>query len=351
MRFDFDQATLAKLCPTRRVDGGFKSRPPMPLRPRDAVTFGGPLACPNHYVVQDYREAYRRVLLPGGNPTPQYDRSNDVVGPTGHLERANAWTHLLACVLFVGYALARVWLIDAHSLASQLSGLAITMGAVMFATSVMYHVFGTVPGAAGYMRNLDHLAIYVHMGVSGLADAALVTNDFEGVPAQCLLDPLLATSTLGTFFLIRRLLLPQEETRTDQYEESCQLGLYRFVHSDLEHAGLRTGGTVALMFFWVLLLPAAVSNLSSPVVTIYVVGRVLGTVILFMGVIFDNAALPDRALAGQETSWNRAGVACGCASKELGCVMNAHAWWHVLSLVATIILTASREYGVSQMAH
>ena len=369
MRFDFDAAALAKLRPERRPQSrppgrptfGLSRqsplsplnplRPPMLPRPRDAVTFGAPLACPNHYVVQDYREAYRRVLLPGGNPTPQYDRSQDVAGTAGHRERANAWTHLLACVLFCGYALARVWLIDAHSFASQLSGLTIVMSAVMFATSTLYHVFRTVPGCSGHMRTIDHTAIYMTMGVGALADAAMATDDFSGVSVQCILDPILATTALATYFTVRRFMVPQDETRANEFEENCQLGLFRFVHSDLEHAGLRTGGTVALMFFWVLLLPAAVSNLSSPVVTIYVVGRVLGTVILFMGVIFDNAALPDRALAGQETSWNRAGVACGCASKELGCVMNAHAWWHVLSLVATIILTASREYGVSQMAH
>lgn len=340
MRFTFDARQLAAA--SARA----------PPRPRDAVTFGAsPPPCPNHYVVRNPREAYRRVLLPGGNPTPRHDRSGDIVGPTGHLERANAWTHLLGCALFGCYAFARVWFVDAHSLASQLSGLAVVLNTLTFATSAMYHVFGTVPGLAGFMRTCDITAIYVTMGVSATADAALVTNDFEGVSAQCIIDPLLATSVLGAFFIVRRILVPQDETRTDQFEDNCQLGLYRFVHSDLEHAGLRTGGISALLFQWILLLPAAFANLSTEVAGIYLAGRVFGTGLLIAGVLFDHGLLPDRALAGMESYWDRAGVACGCASKRLGCVMSAHAWWHVLALVATTILTVSREYGVSQMGH
>ena len=100
-----------------------------------------------------------------------------------------------------------------------------------------------------------------------------------------------------------------------------------------------------------LLLPAVFENLSANVAALYLAGRVLGTTMLILGVLFDNSLIPDKALAGKEGYWDRTGVACGCASKQLGCVMSSHAWWHVLALVATIILTASREYGVSQMAH
>lgn len=337
MRFRFDRRELSTL----------------PFRPRDAVTFGiKPAPCPNHYVINDRREAYRRVLLPGGNPTPQYDRSGDIVGPTGHLERANAWTHLVGCAITAAYALARVWIFDAHSLASQLSGLSVTFSSITFATSVMYHVFGTVPGYAGIMRNIDITAIYVSLGVASVADAALVTNDFAGgVPTQCILDPLIATTALGTFFVVRRLVVPKDETRITVFEDACQLGLYRRQHSDLEHAGLRSGGISALMFVWVLLLPAAFGNLSDGVAAVYLAGRIFGSGLLVAGVLFDAALLPDRALAGTEGYWDRAGVACGCASKTLGCVMTAHAWWHVLSLLATIAATASRDYGVSQMLH
>ena len=260
MRFRFDAAELASVC----------AQTTSPLVPT-AITFGrsvvaGP-PCPNHYVVTNVREAYRRVLW--SNPSPGYSREKDLLGATGHLERANAWTHVVGCVLFCGYGLVRIWMVDQHSLSSQLSGMAINLAAVMFATSVMYHIFGTVPGCSGYMRNLDITAIYMSMGVSGVAEAAMVTNDFEGVSAQCIADPLIAVSVLGAFFTVRRLVLPSDETHTDQFEESCQLGLYRFVHSDLEHAALRTGAITALTFFWVLLLPAAFENLSPGVAALY----------------------------------------------------------------------------------
>lgn len=340
MRFRFDDRQLATL------------RQPA-LRPRDAITFGvpigNPVPCPNHYVVDNHREAYRRVLW--SNPTPQHDRSKDVVGDEGHLERANAYTHLAAAVLFVAYSVARVWIVDHHSFASQLSGVAIAIAAFMFATSVMYHVFKTVPGCAHAVRNIDYLAIYMAMGIAGAADCALVTNDLQNVPFQCLLDPILATTVLGSYFSIRRMLVPSDETVWQQFEDSCQLGLFRFEHSDLEHAPLRTSGVTVLMTFWIFMLPAAMANLSVEVLVIYVLGRVVSSTLLLFGVLFDNTFIPDKALAGREPYWDRAGVACGCASKQLGCVMNAHAWWHVLALVATIILVASREYGISQMAH
>ena len=345
MRFKFDAAQLNR--------APLKAAPLSGCPCEGRITFGAPASkpppCPNHYVIENQREAWRRVLW--SNPTPQRDRSSDLLGNTGHIERANAWTHLVACVVFGGYALARVWLIEQHTFAAQLSGLAINVSALTFATSVAYHVFGTVPGCGGYMRNLDHVAIYLSMAVSCAADAAFVTNDFAGVPAQCLADPMLAATVLGTFFMVRRFLLPPDETRQAQFEDSCELGLYRFLHSDLEHAGLRTGGITMIVVQWVLLLPAAFSNLSPEVAGLYVAGRFLGTSALIAGVIFDNALLPDKALAGKEAYWDRSAAACGCASKELGCAMNAHAWWHVISLIAAIILTASREYGVSQMSH
>lgn len=309
------------------------------------------LPCPNaqHYVVHKPREAYRRVLLPGGNPTPGHDRSDSVVGATGHLERANAWTHIVAFVLFAGYALARVWLVDAHSLASQLSGLTIVLNAIMFAVSTVYHVYSTVPGCASVMRNVDHLAIYMAMGAAGAADAALVTVDFRDAPAHALVDPVVAATCLGAYFAARRWLVPRDETRDFQFNDVCSLGLFRVFHSDLEHAGLRTAGVISLSLMWILMTPAAFTNLELPVAIVYLVGRVLSLMMLVLGVLFDNHYAIDRALA----DGNADGVAfaCGCASKRLGCVMTSHAWWHVASFFGTVVLTASREYGVARMAH
>jgi len=314
---------------------------------------GPVLPCPNaqHYVVSNPKDAYRRVLLPGGNPTPGQDRSSSVVGKTGHLERASAWTHLLAFVAFAVYALARVWLIDAHSFASQLSGLAIVLNAIMFAVSVVYHVYSTVPGCASAMRNIDHLVIYMAMGVAGAADAALVTVDFRDAPVQALADPLVGATCLGAYFAVRRWIVPRDETRDFQFNDVCSLGLFRVFHSDLEHAGLRTAGVSVLSLTWVLMLPAAFANLDRGVAVVYVVGRVLSFAMIVLGVLFDNQYITDRALAAGEDDAIAIAFACGCASKRLGCVMTSHAWWHVASFCGTVVLTASREYGVVMMAH
>lgn len=308
------------------------------------------LPCPNaqHYVVSDPKQAYRRVLLPGGNPTPGHDRSDSVVGATGHLERANAWTHLLASVLFAGWGLARVWLVDTHSLASQLSGVTIVIQSLMFAVSTVYHVYSTVPGCASVMRNVDHLAIYMAIGVAGAADAALVTVDFRDAPAHTLVDPLVAATCFGAYFATRRWIVPRDETRDFQFDDVCSLGLFRVFHSDLEHGGLRTAGVSVLSLMWILMTPAAFTNLELPVAVAYLVGRVLGLMMLVLGVLFDNYYAVDRALADGDV--DRVAFACGCASKRLGCVMTSHAWWHVASFFGTVVLTASREYGVARMA-
>ena len=337
--------------------------------PRDALTFaslvgkqgqkrqaqrptavGAPPPCPEQqwYTSRNPRDAYKRVLLPGGNPTPGLDRSRSVVGTTGHIERANAWTHLAGALLFLGYAFLRSAFIDAHSFASTLSQLSNIMNALVFAVSVTYHVVGTVPGWIATMRNLDHLAIYMAGAIAAAADIALVTNDFEGVPAHALVDPLAAATCIGVYFGARRWLVPSDETRAYQFDQACSLGLFRVYHSDLEHAGLRMAGIVVLALVWIPLTPAAFYTLDPGIATLYFVTRVLNFVLLSAGVVFDNAYLPDRGFVEEGLDVFRA---CACSSKRLGCVMNAHAWWHVFAVAAAIVLTASREYGVQSLSH
>ena len=292
------------------------------------------------YVVDKPNEAYWRVLL--RNPG-EGDRSKSVVGPTGHLERSSAWTHLIAGVAFAIYATVRPWTIDQHSFTAQLSGLSCVTVAVMFAVSTVYHVYNSVPGCASIVRNADIIAIYISMGVASTADSALLTNDFSNVPFHTMADPLLTACCLVFFFAVRRWFVPKEETRDFQFEDSCALGLFRFQHSDLEHAGLRVAGVVTLTFGWILNVSAAFNNLHSSVAAIWLTGVVFATVMLISGVVFDNLLLTDNAYAKGEHAWWKC---TGCNSKTLGCAMTSHAWWHVISFVGVVIMTAAREYGL-----
>jgi hypothetical protein len=302
--------------------------------------------CPKDefYIVETPKEAYRRVLW--DNPTPGLDRSKSVVGQTGHLERSSAWTHLIAALVFANYSVVRPWVIDQHSFTAQLSGLSTITIAAMFTVSLVYHVYNTVPGIASIARNADIIAIYLSIGIANVADASLLTNDFSNVPLQTAADPLITACVLVFFFATRRWFVPREETRDYQFEDSCALGLFRFQHSDLEHAGLRVAGVMTLTVSWVLSVSAAFKNLHPSVSAVWLSGVVFATVMLVSGVLFDNLLVPDNAYAKGTHVWWKC---TGCNSKTLGCAMTSHAWWHVISFVGVVIMTAAREYGLSRL--
>tara|TARA_Y100000389_G_scaffold204734_1_gene259295 strand:+ start:13561 stop:14508 length:948 start_codon:yes stop_codon:yes gene_type:complete len=298
--------------------------------------------CPRDefYVVNKPREAYWRVLFDNAGPG---DRSASIVGESGHLERANAWIHLIGAVVFAMYAVIRAFAIDQHSYTAQLSGVSCIAVSIMFAVSTVYHVFNSVPGCAAIVRNLDIIAIYISMAVGYMADSALLTNDFSNVPFQTLADPMLAAVSLVFFFSVRRYFVPKDETRDFQFEESCSLGLFRFFHSDLEHAGLRVAGITTLTFSWMLYVSAAFNNVNQGVGAIWLTGVIFATIMLISGVVFDNMLVPDNAYADGKHAWWRC---TACNSKTLGCAMTSHAWWHVISFCSVVIMTAAREYGL-----
>ena len=299
-----------------------------------------------HYVINNPSQAYRRVLL--SHSTPHIDRSRSVVGETGHIERANAWTHIIGAALFALYAFVRIGIVNTNSLASQLSAVAIVLTAATFAVSAVYHVFMTVPGIAIFVRTFDHLAIYVAMAASAVADAAMVTRDLRDAPLQTTADPVLAALVLGTYFVVRRFLVSRKETLEFVFENECSLGLFRANHSDLEHAGLRIVGVGILTLVWILLLPAAFHTLPASAAVFYLVARLLAVVLLASAIVLDNFYFQDRAFLEPGLAWLQP---CACQSKKLGILLNAHAWWHIISFCSAVLLTVSREYGVNTLGY
>lgn len=301
--------------------------------------------CPRDqwYVIKDPKQAYWRVLISNKRDG---DRSKSIVGENGHLERANAWTHLIPAILFANWAVIRVWVIDQHSFAAQLSGASCVAISIMFTVSMVYHVYNSVPGLDSVARNIDIVAIYMSMAVGNMADVSMLTNDFADVPFHTFADPILAASALVFFFAVRRWFLPNEETRDFQFEESCSLGLFRYNHSDLEHAGLRVAGVVGLTLSWILSVSAAFNNTPDAVAAVWLAGVSFATLMLISGVVFDNMLLPDNAYAKHEHAWYKC---TGCNSKRLGCAMTSHSWWHVISFVGVVVMTTAREYGVTRL--
>ena len=300
--------------------------------------------CPpdEFYLIGAADEAPRRVLF--DNSTLGADRRDSIVGPSGHLERANAWTHVVAAVAFVAYAIARNSAFDTDSTTGLLSGISIVVSAVMFLVSALYHIFGTVARFAATMRNVDHAAIYFAIGASSLADASLSSDGFSSPSTQwqTVADPVLASLVLIVYFSTRRFMIPSSETKENIYasSSSCALGLFRVRHSDLEHSSLRVAGAGALLSGWVLLAPSALSVLPPHVAPVWLVGTTFATLLMVFGTGFDGAETIDSAYA-ENRSQN-----CACASTRLGCVMTSHAWWHILSFVSVSVLVFARDLSL-----
>lgn len=306
-------------------------------------------ACPapafdDTYTVQRPKDAYWAVLF-RGCCVDDGKSSRSILG-NGHLERASAWSHIVAALAFAMYGIVRVSFLSNGTMATQLGGVAVVMSAVTFATSSVYHVYATVPTCATAVRNLDHVAIYAGMAAAAVADLAVVTLDFRGLPFHTVADPLLAATVLATYFSLRRCIIPAAETHDTMFGNECSLGLFRIFHSDLEHAGLRIAGVGALTLMWIPMAPAAITNLEATASAVWLVGVSVATVLLVCGVLFDNMYVTDRAYTDGGSALLRR---CACTSRELGCVMNSHAWWHVAAFLGAVVMVAARDYGIGTL--
>ena len=298
----------------------------------------------NPYIVKDPGEACWAVMFRGccaldGVTLP----STSLLGKYGHLERANAWTHAIACVVFLAFAVLRPFWLGFDTTADYMATLSIVFTAITFAVSTVYHVYSSVPGLAPAARTLDHASIALSLACATVADLCMVTKNFQNVSFQAWLDPLIGSFVLILYFGLRRFFVPENETLQSAYGgDGCTLGLYRVFHSDLEHAALRAAGSAALTISWVLLIPSAVANLGMDPAVIWIVGASIGTFLLIFGILLDNTGVVDDFLMRNK----RIGP-CSCNSQLLGCVFNTHALWHVIATAGAASSIFAREYGIA----
>jgi predicted membrane channel-forming protein YqfA (hemolysin III family) len=297
----------------------------------------------NRYTVESSNKAYWIVMFRGCCAPDAEENEKSLLGKYGHLERANAWTHLVPCIILLLFSFARPWLLGATSISDQLALASIIFSSITFAVSTVYHVHSTVPGMAASTRTLDHASIAISLACASIADLCMVTKDFQDVSFQAWLDPMLGALVLILYFGIRRLFVPKDETRQTAYDgEGCTLGLYRIFHSDLEHAALRAAGSASLTLSWVLFIPSAFIHLDTDPAVIWVVGAGIGTMLLVFGIILDNTGVVDDVLLQ-----NKHVGPCSCNSKPLGCIFNTHALWHVIATAGAVSSIFAREYGIA----
>lgn len=289
-------------------------------------------------------EAFTRVLCYNHwdtsvrGPLPD---NGSLLGPHGHLERACAWSHLFGAGLFAFYAVfvrPQIADLEMTSFAGKASLASSFVLVLTYLVSAMYHIYNTVPNVAWFVRMLDHHFIVIAMTTAAFADAAIATKDFNQAPWQTSSDGIIAGSAVIIFFAYRRLVIPADETRLGWGD--CNLGLWRTCHSDLEHGSLRVATYMVMSSQFLLNIPAISFNLQNDAVAPYLVTVLVGFVLMVAGMMWDHLVVYPDDLYGSAYEMS-------CHSKSWGCIMTSHAWWHVTSLAATIVVTIGREVTIA----
>jgi hypothetical protein len=289
-------------------------------------------AAKGNYIIDNAHEAPWRVLF--SHETPN-DRSKSLVGEYGYLEWSN---YILSGLVYVVYAVVRPFVVPVTTYTSILAQVSVVVTALMFWVSVGSHIFSTVTAWATLARSIDHIMIYVSIATATVADTALATRDFDAVPIQTIIDSVLAATILGVYFSVRRRALSQNETRNVVFDEGRTLDLVRVQYPDLEHTALRIASVGALTLYWIHIVPALFTRLPRDVHPRWLAGAVTGTVLFALGVIVYHSNVLDFAFAKR--------LCMGCTSREWGCIMHAHAWWHLASFAGTVLVVIARDYGI-----
>ena len=263
---------------------------------------------------------------------------HSILGVFGHIERFNAWTHLVGAFGFLAYSIVRPWAgFDTQSTSGQLASYSTAITSGVFFVSTAYHTLGTTRWFAAIARMFDHAAIDVALGVANLCDLSIATNGFEKVYWTSIADSIAIAMTIVAFFSYRRWVLPSTATETGW--GSCKLGLFRMQHTDLEHGALRSAGYVCIAFLFISILPLIAEK---PGGTTLIYCNIASVGLLILGLYIDNVwMVPDR--------WYQSGNRnLYFANKGCGCIINSHGIWHVLCLVACILQTIGREVVIQE---
>jgi len=300
------------------------------------------------YEIEDLSKIWCRVLCVNRVGSNKFTGS--FLGPTGHLERANAWTHLLGAALYLVHAVVRSY-IYSDGKKDSLSMRLVTVDSIAlvftFSISATYHVYSANKVWSAITRLGDYFGIYLGIASGYVADLSIATLNLEFVPSQAVADLWFAAAFMVVFFCVRRSLLSVEDTRHLYFQQKCSIGLARSTNVDLEHSSLRAAGGVVLAFSWILVMPLGVKNLESDCSLVFVSSHILGTLILVAGMFVDNVAMyPDDWWTTQAPPRR-----CVCYSKREGCgggwILNSHALWHLISLVSVMSTTVGLEYVVA----
>jgi len=283
-------------------------------------------------------------------------RISHLLGPTGHIERFSAWSHIAGAVLFLVYAVVRTAVAEADTPAGFSASVAAFGVVVTMLSSAVYH--GTAPDQEISVvgRFLDYSSIYIGLVTTAVADIAVATDSFKNVPDIAIADIPVAGGVILLFFLWRRIRIPSSKTWArdaslgDVNAEPCSLGrgLFKMQHFDLHHSQLRYATSVLLTAGYFAFAPAAFSTFSGENVAIILSLQGAGFFVLSFGMYIDRVLMwPDKLLVKYDREGSPlAGVLQCFRCQPCGCVATAHASWHIVAIVSIALTCFAREYAL-----
>jgi predicted membrane channel-forming protein YqfA (hemolysin III family) len=302
----------------------------------------------DQYEIKDTSRICWRVLCVNEVTGKKINAS--LLGPTGHLERMNAWTHIAAAFIYLLYACIRPSIYGSYR-SSTTNDLATAAAAALVATyfiSSSYHVASANKFWSAVWRIGDYGGIYAGIAAGYLVDLSAATRNLNGVPWQSIADMWIASAAMVIFFVVRRVTTPIDETRMPYFSQLCSVGLARYTNVDLEHSSLRAAAGSTLVFSWILIIPGSFVTLEPTCAGVFLGSHIMSTLVLIMGMFLDNVLFyPDKWV----TERNGAPSACACYSSQKGVLggwmMTSHAWWHVIAFLATMCNSIGVEFVVA----
>jgi predicted membrane channel-forming protein YqfA (hemolysin III family) len=303
------------------------------------------------YEIKSLRRIWYRVVCVNDVGLSDKDAAASYIGPTGHYERMNVWSHLFSAVVFFVYVIVRpsTPMGQSKSLSSNLAAVSYAAFVITFFSSSAYHVYSANKEMSAVFRIGDYAGIYLGIAAGTLSDICVATLNLAGVYWQAVADVWIGMAILVVFFVVRRSVLDVEETRKDYFANKCTLGFARSTNVDLEHSSLRAAAGVAMAFSWILAIPGVFSTLENDCAWVFSGSRFVGTGILVFGMALDNVILyPDAWYKDPEAPPPR----CYCSHSRRrgvcgGWIMSSHAIWHFIALFSTLCTTFGTEYVVS----
>tara|TARA_B110001450_G_scaffold157979_2_gene147294 strand:- start:9925 stop:11025 length:1101 start_codon:yes stop_codon:yes gene_type:complete len=301
------------------------------------------------YEIDDISRIWYRVVC----VNDRVEMNSSYLGPTGHIERANVWTHMFAAMVYLVYSALRpiTPMGEVDTISSSLAAFSYASFVSTFVLSSCYHVYSANKWWSAATRLGDYFGIYLGIAAGTLSDLAVVTENLKNVRWTALADMWIAMALLVLFFCVRRFTLSPSETRLAYLSDKCTLGFARNTNVDLEHSSLRAAAGTVMAFSWVMMIPGAFATLETDCAWIFSGSRFVGTGILVAGMFLDNAVLyPDAWFKEAEEPPH----SCVCYNSNPGCgggwIMTSHALWHIIALLSTMVTTFGTEYVVLKSA-